>query len=97
MPKPSEIILELHGALSVTIEQLEQINRAENALAMLDATVQECEQTSARLQNVRVGLAEAEAALQSKLHIINDAAAERLRDINEQIAARQAELSSIQR
>jgi hypothetical protein len=34
--------------------------------------------------------------LQSKLHLINDEAAERLRDVNRKIAEKQAELSSIQ-
>jgi hypothetical protein len=96
MPKPSELVLSLHSALGVTIEQLEQIDRAENAQAMLDATVQEFEEVSARLQNTKIGIAQAEDDLKGKKHIIIDEAAKRLRDVNREIAEKRAELSAIQ-
>jgi len=96
MPKPSEIILELHRELGVTIEQLDEIDRADLAQVQLTATLKECEAVSTRLQNVKTEIVQAEAALKSKRHIVIDEAARRLRDVNEQITARKAELSSIQ-
>jgi hypothetical protein len=96
MPKPSELILELHSALGTTLEQFDMIDRADLAQTMLNATLQECEAVSTRLQNVKVEIAQAEAALQSKHHLINDKAAKELRDLNREIAEKQAELSSIE-
>ena len=96
MPKVSEQILEVLGVVEATLEHLEQLDRLDLAQTMIDATVQEYERTSARLQAIKAQTVQADAAYQSKHHLINEEAAERLRAAYRDLAEARAELSSIQ-
>jgi hypothetical protein len=97
MLKPSEIILELHRALNVTIEQFDTVERVELAHTLLDATQQECDAILARLQDTKAKIAETEAARETQFHlIINSEVAERLRGVDREIAEKRAELARLQ-
>ena len=94
--KPSEQILALYNILPSIIEHFGTIDRADLLRTMLDATLHEYETVSTRLQNVKAEIVHADAAYQSKHHLINDEAAERLRAAHRELAQARAELSSKQ-
>jgi hypothetical protein len=100
MPKPSELILSLHSILPTIIERLDAAAKAEEkaqgAQAMIEATVRETEAASNQIKFVQAKLAEAEAALESREHVVPLEAARRLLDLYRELAAKQAELAALQ-
>jgi hypothetical protein len=97
MPKkPSELILVLHNMMPAIIEYFDLVERVELAQTLLEATNGECEKVSVELRNTKAKIAEIEAERQRRHHLINDAAAKRLRDVSREIAERRMELESLQ-
>jgi predicted RNase H-like nuclease (RuvC/YqgF family) len=62
-----------------------------NAQTQLVAALQEYETTIKRLETVRGDLAQAEASLRAKRHLLDDQRARALRVLDREIAAKQAE------
>jgi chromosome segregation ATPase len=96
----SELVRSLHSTLSSALPHINIAEgaeeRAKGASAMAEAATREYAAAMQRLKHVRAELAEAEADLKSKRHIINDEAARSLLETNRQIAAAQAELGELE-
>lgn len=96
LDKASEQIRTLHSIVGALLEHVSVLDDAEqkakSAQIQLDGILREYQNASKKLELIRGELAQAEADLKHKKHLIHDEAARSLAETTRQIAARQKEL-----